>query len=154
MAVPSDRSTATVLPIDRSADRAPDRSADQPLTGELIHARGARAALPAVPDREHAVSARAAFQELLARRAVLVDLRSARQRAQEGAVEGGLPVVVWSDGPPAGLAEVVAPGTRLVLLGPAGGLLLASLRAHGFADVVSVDGGFAAWRAAGMPTAA
>lgn len=124
------------------------------LTGELLHARARSVTLRADAARDRSVSARAAFQELLARRAVLVDLRSVRQREEEGAVERDLPVVVWSEGPASGLVEVVAPQTRLVLLGPASGLLLASLRAHGFADVVTIEGGFAAWRSAGMPTAA
>lgn len=100
------------------------------------------------------VSPRAAFQQLIAGDAVLVDLRSVGQRLREGAIESWLPVVVWSEGPAETLAEVVAPGTRVVLLGEPGHLLRASLRAHGFGDLVTVAGGFAAWRAAGMPTAA
>lgn len=121
-----------------------------PVTGELIHAT----VRPVPGPSADAVSARAAFQELLAGLAVLVDLRSAQQRSAEGAVRPGLPVVVWSEGPPSTLAEVVAPGTRLLLLGPAGGLLRIGLRAHGFADVAPVEGGFTAWQGAGMPVAA
>lgn len=99
------------------------------------------------------LSARAAFQELLSLDAVLVDLRTAAQRAAQGEVAPGLPVVL-------GLAELLggrAPSyDRLIVLCADGRSSVAAaeaLRRLGVPGATDVVGGFAAWRAAGMPVA-
>jgi len=110
----------------------------------------------------HRVSARAAYQAVLHGRAVLVDIRPEAQRRAEGEVHPDLgPVVIernvleWRLDPrsPARLPWVHE-GTRVVVLcqeGYASSLAAASLARLGLADATDVDGGLAAWRAAGLP---
>lgn len=98
-----------------------------------------------------ALSPRAAYQAALYGRAVLVDLRSARHRDRDGelpaevatAVVDRLELGVW-------LRESLA--TRIVLLDDDGAR---AGRLAGGPDprVTSVEGGFTAWLAAGLPTA-
>lgn len=93
--------------------------------------------------------------------AVFVDVREANELEKTGTVEGAVHV-------PRGLLEFQAdpsnsshkaeldPGKRLVLFCASGGrstLAAASLQSMGFTDVVSVEGGFPALEAAGIPTA-
>lgn len=124
-----------------------------PLTGETLHALARPAAGGPRRPSPRRISARAAFQEVLAGHALLLDLRSPHERETDGQVGGSLPVLAWAGASLEALTDVVVPGTRLVLLGD-GNLLRAGLRAHGYGDVVSIEGGFGAWRAAGMPVAA
>ncbi len=111
------------------------------------------------------VSARAAYQLLLYRRAVLVDIRSADERLVEGEVDAALrPVVV-----DAALLErrldprstVRFPWVRddlcvLVLCseGYASAVAAASLVRLGLRRASEVVGGLRAWRDAGLPLAA
>lgn len=111
------------------------------------------------------VSARAAFQEVLYGRAVLVDIRPAAQRAVEGEVAAHLaPLVVerhvleWRFDPRSAARR---PGagfdTRVIVLCQEGHTsslaadALLRLRVRRATDVV---GGFRAWREAGLPVAA
>ncbi|MGD9957868.1 rhodanese-like domain-containing protein [Nocardioides sp.] len=95
------------------------------------------------------VSARAAYQAVLGEDAVLVDLRAARLRRDQGEVHPDLEPVVLS---PAELAGI----SGRVLLLCADGQLAAraaeALRRLGHVGASAVTGGYAAWRAAGMPT--
>jgi len=94
-------------------------------------------------------SPRAAYQSALYGRAVIVDLRSDRRRDRDGhlpaeldvAVVGRLELGVW-------LRESLA--TRVLLLDEDGAR--AARLARG-TTVAAVEGGFAAWVAAGLPTA-
>jgi rhodanese-related sulfurtransferase len=110
------------------------------------------------------VSARAAFQELLYGRAVLVDIRPAGQRAAEGEVAERLgPLVVernvleWRFDPrhEARLPEAGF-GARVIVLcqeGYTSSLAADALVRLGVVRATDVVGGFAAWRAAGLPVA-
>jgi rhodanese-related sulfurtransferase len=108
------------------------------------------------------VSARAAYQEVLFGRAVLVDIRPQRQREQEGEVHPDLgPVVIernvlqWRLDPrrPSSL-PIADLGLRVILIcqdGHSSSLaaeVLLRLGIHRSADII---GGFAAWRSAGLP---
>ena len=110
------------------------------------------------------VSARAAFQEVLYGRAVLVDIRPAAQRAAEGDVAEHLrPVVVernvleWRFDPRHEARLPVAGfGARVIVLcqeGYTSSLAADALVRLGVARATDVVGGFAAWRAAGLPVA-
>jgi rhodanese-related sulfurtransferase len=109
------------------------------------------------------VSARAAYQEVLYRRAVLVDIRPAAQRAAEGEVADHLApltvernVLEWrfdprheSRLPQAGF------DTRVVVLcqeGYTSSLAADALARLGVRRATDVIGGFRAWREAGLPT--
>ncbi|WP_226343867.1 rhodanese-like domain-containing protein [Agilicoccus flavus] len=107
---------------------------------------------PAVPEAG-AVSPRAAYQDALAGRAVLLDVRSDAERATEGALHPALPVRVATTG--AELADL-AGAARVHLVGSAdGGPEPATFAGFdpGHPRVTVVRGGFAAWRAAGLPVA-
>lgn len=92
--------------------------------------------------------------------AVLVDIRPAAQRAAEGEVPGALVVernvLEWRFDVTSGAAlPVAAPDLRVVVLcqeGYTSSLAAAALRDVGVHRATDVDGGFAAWRAAGLPT--
>jgi rhodanese-related sulfurtransferase len=109
------------------------------------------------------VSARAAYQEVLYRRAVLVDIRPAAQRAAEGEVAAQLEpltvernVLEWrfdprheSRLPQAGY------DARVLLLcqeGYTSSLAADALARLGVRRATDVVGGFRAWREAGLPT--
>jgi rhodanese-related sulfurtransferase len=108
------------------------------------------------------VTARAAYQEVLYGRATLVDIRPTAQREQEGEVDPELaPVVIernvleWRLDPrhPASL-PIADLGLRVILLCQEGCTsslaadILLRLGIHRSTDII---GGFAAWRAAGLP---
>lgn len=108
------------------------------------------------------VSARAAFQEVLHRRAVLVDIRPAAQRAVEGEVAESLaPLVVERNAlewrfDPRHEARLPQAGfdARVILLcqeGYTSSLAADALVRLGVARATDVVGGFAAWRSAGLP---
>lgn len=104
------------------------------------------------PDRAHA-EARGG--------AVLVDIRPAAQRAEEGGVPGALVVernvLEWRFDPASDARLPVATGhdLRVIVLcseGYTSSLAAASLQDLGLARATDVVGGFRAWRAAGLPT--
>lgn len=92
--------------------------------------------------------------------ALLVDIRPAHQRA-EGEIPGALViernVLEWRLDPagPDRIAEVDGYDQTIVVLcdeGYASSLAAASLQALGLEHATDLDGGFQAWRAAGLPT--
>jgi rhodanese-related sulfurtransferase len=108
------------------------------------------------------VSARAAYQEVLFGRAVLVDIRPQRQREQQGDVHPNLtPVVIerkdleWRLDPrhPSHL-PIADLGLRVILIcqeGDTSSLAADVLLQLGIHRSTNVTGGFAAWRSAGLP---
>ncbi|KAB2812050.1 rhodanese-like domain-containing protein [Pimelobacter simplex] len=131
---------------------------------------GVDALLADARSRLDRISPRAAFQELVARvhdhdqAVVLVDIRPAAQRAAEGEVAAWLPALVvernvleWRFDPrsDARLPEASYDLRVLVLCqeGYTSSLAADALRSLGIHGATDVIGGFAAWRAAGMPVA-
>jgi rhodanese-related sulfurtransferase len=109
------------------------------------------------------VSVRAAYQEVLYGRAVLVDIRPAAQRATEGEVAAHLqPLVVernvleWRFDPRHEARLPVAGfSTRVLVLcqeGFTSSLAADALLRLGVHRATDVVGGFRAWREAGLPT--
>jgi rhodanese-related sulfurtransferase len=108
------------------------------------------------------VSARAAYQEVLFGRAVLVDIRPQGQREQEGEVHADLdPVVIernvleWRLDPrhPSSL-PIADLGLRVILIcqeGYTSSLAADVLLRLGIHRCTDIIGGFAAWRSAGLP---
>ena len=95
------------------------------------------------------VSARAAYQALLHGETTLVDIRPARERLAQGVVHPGLGPLALS------AAELGVLEGDVVLIcadGRASGPVAEALRRLGLASASAVEGGYAAWRAAGMPT--
>ncbi|NKZ05204.1 rhodanese-like domain-containing protein [Actinomadura latina] len=95
--------------------------------------------------------------------AVLVDIRPAAQRADEGEVPGALVVernvLEWRFDPASGarLPEATGHDLRVIVLcseGYTSSLAAASLHDLGLTRATDVVGGFRAWRAAGLPTTA
>ena len=92
--------------------------------------------------------------------ALLVDIRPAAQRAQEGEVPGGRViernVLEWRLDPasPDRIPEVTDHDQVVVVLCSAGytsSLAAATLQDMGFRNATDVAGGFQAWKAAGLP---
>ena len=93
--------------------------------------------------------------------AILVDIRSETQRAQEGTIAGAVwhprNVLEWRVDPACSHADPVLSrdlGARLVLVcheGYQSSLAAATLQDLGFARATDLAGGFRAWRAAGLP---
>lgn len=114
--------------------------------------------------RLHRLSARAAFQEVLHRRGLLVDIRPEAQRESEGRVHPSLETLVvernvleWRFDP-RHEARLPQAGfdTRVILLcqeGYTSSLAADALVRLGVERATDVAGGFAAWRRAGMPVA-
>ncbi len=103
---------------------------------------------------------RAAYKEWLAG-AELVDIRPAAQRAYEGQVPGALlierNVLEWRLDPasPARLPEATGHDLRVMVLcsqGYTSSLAAAALQQLGLSRATDVVGGFAAWRAARLPS--
>jgi len=125
----------------------------QPLTIDQVLDR-ARAQLTRV-------SARQAHTEYLDG-ALLVDIRPAAQRTIEGEVPGALViernVLEWRLDPRSeARLDVAAYDLRVLVLcqeGYTSSLAAAALQQLGLTRATDVDGGFAAWRAAGLPVAA
>jgi rhodanese-related sulfurtransferase len=98
------------------------------------------------------ISPRAAYQEALYGRSLLLDIRTGGTRAREGAICGSLsPVTIDGTFPAHHLA-----GERIVLL--AGDVVTATavrelLTRAGAASVAVIVGGYAGWAAAGLPIA-
>jgi rhodanese-related sulfurtransferase len=92
--------------------------------------------------------------------AVLVDIRAGDLRVADGAIPGAVhaprTVLEWRADPASGHSDPRMDdlGARLVLVcneGYASSLAAATLQDLGFARATDVIGGFAAWRAAGLP---
>jgi rhodanese-related sulfurtransferase len=97
----------------------------------------------------------------VARGALLVDIRPAAQRAVEGEVPGSLiverNVLEWRFDPSsdARLPEATGYDVEVIVLcseGYTSSLAADALRSLGITRATDVDGGFVAWRAAGLPT--
>nr|WP_203597754.1 rhodanese-like domain-containing protein [Actinomadura bangladeshensis] len=93
--------------------------------------------------------------------AVLVDIRPAAQRADEGEIPGALiverNVLEWRFDPSSGarLPEATGHDVRVIVFcseGYTSSLAAASLHDLGLTRATDIDGGFRAWRAAGLPT--
>ena len=91
---------------------------------------------------------------------LLVDLRSNDERARDGIIPGSVhvprSVLEWRCDQESGNANPVLAGRRLVLVcahGESSSLAAASLVELGLDDAGDLEGGFAAWRAAGLPVA-
>ena len=107
-------------------------------------------------DRLNPEEAQRAFQN----GALLLDIRSESQRAQDGVVPGALyhprNVVEWRLDPDSGASDPAVGGTdRHVIVmcneGYQSSLVAATLKDLGFDRATDLDGGFQAWRAAGLP---
>ena len=92
--------------------------------------------------------------------AVLVDIREDHQRARDGLVPGavvvGRSVLEWRCDPASPWREpaVSDPARRLILVfheGYQSSLAAASLQDLGHREATDLDGGFLAWREAGLP---
>ncbi|MBM0124736.1 rhodanese-like domain-containing protein [Pimelobacter simplex] len=123
---------------------------------------GVDALLADARSRLDRISARAAFQELVALGALLVDIRPAAQRAREGEVARWLPALVvernvleWRFDPRSDARLPEASYDRRVIVlcqeGYTSSLAADALRSIGVERATDVIGGFAAWREAGMP---
>lgn len=123
---------------------------------------GVDAMLEDARSRIDRISARAAFQELVAGDALLVDIRPDAQRAREGEVAAWLPlrivernVLEWRFDPGSEASIPEASYDRRVIVlcqeGYTSSLAADALQALGIHRATDVVGGFAAWLAAGMP---
>lgn len=125
-------------------------SAEHCTVEELLHAARARL------DRVTPPGAR----EATARGGLIVDIRSEVQRATQGVVDGAVfiprNVLEWRADPssPHHDARLVAVGGPLILMcaqGYQSSLAAATLQDMGIANATDMEGGFEAWRAAGLP---
>ena len=89
---------------------------------------------------------------------LIVDLRSNDERERDGIVPGSVhvprSVLEWRCDPESGHANPHLSGRTLVLLcahGYSSSLAAASLVDLGFTDAADIEGGFQAWREAGLP---
>jgi rhodanese-related sulfurtransferase len=136
-------------------------SSDDAVTGEIVF-DGVEQMLADARARLDRVEPAAAYRELLEGDAVLVDTRPAAQRAAEGEVATGVPVLVvernvleWRLDPrsDARLPEAAYDARVIVLCqeGYSSSLAADSLRRLGVHRATDVIGGFQAWREAGLP---
>lgn len=143
----------TLLYNDPRPGRGPNAPVYDGVDDQLADARS----------RLERVSARAAYQEVLHRRAVLVDIRPAAQRAVEGEVAASLaPLVVernvleWRFDPSHEARLPIASAELRVLVlcqeGYTSSLAADALLRIGVRRASDVVGGFRAWREAGLPT--
>lgn len=111
---------------------------------------------PRTDDPAAGLSARAAYQQALFGRAVIVDLRTANVRAREGEVDPTLkPVLLRPSELPAWLAATAQRVVNVLLLSADGteAAVTAATLAQAEAATQVVRGGFSAWRQQGMPVA-
>ncbi|MBM6399035.1 rhodanese-like domain-containing protein [Phycicoccus sonneratiae] len=116
--------------------------------------------LSAARARLDRLSPEQAAAEIRSGAAVLVDIRPAAQRAEQGEPDGALVVernvLEWRFDPTNDAAlPIAADDLRVVVIcqeGYTSSLAAAALRDVGVHRATDVDGGFAAWRAAGLPT--
>jgi rhodanese-related sulfurtransferase len=92
--------------------------------------------------------------------ALLVDIRSESQRAQDGAIPGAIyhprNVLEWRMDPASGASDPAVGGVerRVIVVcneGYQSSLAAATLREIGFTRAADLAGGFRAWRGAGLP---
>jgi rhodanese-related sulfurtransferase len=90
--------------------------------------------------------------------AVLVDIRSDSQRARDGVIPGAhfgpRNVLEWRMDPSSGASDAALAGKAVILFcdeGYASSLAAATLQDLGVRGATDLDGGFRAWRAAGLP---
>jgi rhodanese-related sulfurtransferase len=109
--------------------------------------------------RLHRVEPRQAAEEQ-ARGALLVDTRTAPQRAKQGEIPGALAidrtVLEWRLDPasPDRIAQATDHDVRIILVcseGYSSSLAAASLHDIGLVNATDIIGGFQAWKAAGLP---
>ncbi len=147
---------ATVVDMQRDERRAAARPAPR--------YDGVDALLADARSRLERITPRAAFQELVSSDAVIVDIRPAAQRAAEGEVADWLPLLViernvleWRFDPRSEARIPEASYDRRVIVlcqeGYTSSLAADALQSIGISRATDVVGGFAAWRAAGMPIA-
>lgn len=90
---------------------------------------------------------------------LLVDLREPEERQQNGSIPGSVSaprgmLEFWADASSPYHRDEFAPGKRVVLYCASGGrsaLSCLSLEQLGYKDVAHLDGGFRAWKDAGLP---
>jgi len=133
-------------------------------TGPATRPAGARSVdemLASARSRLSRVTPEQAFAELDAG-AVLIDIRPAGQRAADGEVPGSVVIernhLEWRLDPESGARLPWAKDydLRPIVIcqeGYTSSLAAAALQDLGLAKATDVDGGFRAWRAAGLPTA-
>jgi rhodanese-related sulfurtransferase len=92
--------------------------------------------------------------------ATLIDIRSDSQVARDGTIPGALVIprnaLEWRLDPSSGHVHPQAPGfeDQVIIVcdeGYQSSLAAATLQALGFAHATDLDGGFQAWRSAGLP---
>lgn len=95
--------------------------------------------------------------------AILLDTRCAEQRRETGVIPGSihvpLSVLYWRLDPASGFEDprLADPERQVILVcahGYSSSLAAATLQDLGFARATDIDGGFEAWRAAGLPVEA
>ncbi len=106
-------------------------------------------ATPAV--QPEVISVRAAYQDALHGRGVLLDARPQFQRAQYGTVAAALAPVALDGDDPWLIAAALARPTTPILVLDAEPEFVDQLRTQVSTPVLTVRGGFAAWSAAGLP---
>ncbi|WP_168582314.1 rhodanese-like domain-containing protein [Gephyromycinifex aptenodytis] len=145
--LPVTTSTATPADFPRDTQR-PDATSVTSLVTSLFSSTGR-----GLESGERTISARAAFQDALYDRTILIDLRPAASRAAEGELPARLaPLLLGGNG---GLGDVarLAEETSVTLISSDG------LRAERVAALLqqcglwanAVAGGMSAWKAAGLP---
>jgi rhodanese-related sulfurtransferase len=104
----------------------------------------------------------AAAREAIDAGAILVDIRADSQRERDGVVPGAVfiarNVLEWRCDPEGSHRDerVADPQRPLIVMcneGYQSSLVAATLQQLGHADATDLDGGFQAWRAAGLPVA-
>jgi rhodanese-related sulfurtransferase len=145
-----------LLPLalpDNGSEAIHTRRQDMPSTIDEI-LEGARGRL-------HRVQPRQAAEEQ-ARGALLVDTRTAPQRANQGGIPGAIvidrTVLEWRLDPvsPDRIPQATDHNVRIILVcaeGYSSSLAAASLQDIGLVNATDVIGGFEAWKAAGLPVA-
>lgn len=92
--------------------------------------------------------------------AALVDTRDTADRARDGIIEGSVhvprTVLEWRADPTSGSSDprIADPDARLIIIcneGYSSSLAAAMLKDLGFTRVADMEGGVAAWKAAGLP---
>ena len=137
-------------PRDTTPDSTPGRRTAKTV-GQLL--REARAVLPRRPSPAEAYAAQA-------QGALLIDIRGDDQRRVGGLIPGALVLprnaLEWRCDPAGQWRHpaLAGPDQRLILIcqeGFGSSLAAAALQKLGLANATDLDGGFAAWAAAGLP---
>ena len=142
-------------------DTAASASHDASVAGSGV--RGSRELLAEARSRIERFAPAAAWAASRAGDALVVDIRSEDERRRDGIVPGSVhvprTVLEWRADPQSEWCNphIAARERRLVLIcshGWSSSLAAATLVELGFVRAADVDGGFEAWVAAGLPTAA